>query len=273
MSGLPFLQFYPGDWLKDTRALSPESKGAWIDVLCALHFSPTRGKLAMSLEGWARTIGQSPEKTRACIDELTLLGTCDRINGNGHVTLICRRMLRESITKEQTRQRVEKLRLKQKQEEAETAESRNGNGQCNAPVPKCNGEEARNQKPETIIGTNLPPASPPANELPTPEKTPRPRNELCDALAKACGCDPFEMTATAARTCAVKAAEIKKASPGVTFEEMKHRAELYRSKYQDAALTPSALCSHWAEFGLNGIAVDAGNFETTQRKVMNPRYQ
>ena len=159
MSGLPFFQFYPGDWVKDTRALSPEGKGAWIDILCALHISQTRGKLAMTLEGWARTVGQSPEKTRACIDELRLFGTCDHTECNGLVTLISRRMLRESITKEQTRQRVAKLRYKQRQGKAETVKQRKGNAQCNASVSECNGEEVRNHSmpngPETLQTTSI----------------------------------------------------------------------------------------------------------------------
>jgi len=233
--------------VKDTRALSPEAKGAWIDILCALHFSPTRGQLALSMDGWARTIGQSPEKTRGCIDELRLLGTCDHTECNGVVTLISRRMLRESITKEQTRLRVAKLRDKKYAEDAVTGRKRNSNGQCNAPVRECNGEEAQKPiSPETYI----PPAPPAASEA----KKPRPRNELCDALASACGCDPLQMTSSAARTCAVKAAEIKKASPDVTPDEMNRRAQCYRSKYREAALTPAALCGHWAEFGSNGYA-------------------
>jgi hypothetical protein len=227
------LQFYPRDWLADTRALSPEANGAWIDVLCALHFSPTRGKLAMTWEGWARSIGQSPEKTRACVDELTLFGTCDHTECNGVVTLICRRMLRESITKEQTRLRVAKLRDKERIDKRAVRASRNGNAQCNATVPKCNAEEAQKLISSESI---LAPAAPP-----------RERNPLFDALASACGSDPLQMTAPAARACGVALAAILKVAPTTKPEEFVIRAGLYRQLYPKAALTPSALCGHWSE--------------------------
>lgn len=110
---------------------------------------------------------------------------------------------------------------------------------------------------------NLPPAPPPASEA----KKPRPRNELSDALAIACGSDPLQMTSSAARTCAVKAAEIRKASPDVTPDEMKRRAQCYLSKYRDASLTPPALCAHWAEFGSNGFHLESQHRLTdTERK-------
>ena len=40
---LPFFQFYPMDWLRDTRSLSPETKGAWIDILAIAWNELERG--------------------------------------------------------------------------------------------------------------------------------------------------------------------------------------------------------------------------------------
>ena len=247
MSGLPFLQFYPADWMKDTRALSPETKGAWIDILCALHFSTTRGKLSLTIDGWARVIGQSTEKTRICVDELRMLSTCDHTECNGVVTLISRRMLRESITKEQTRQRVAKLRDKKRKQEESKAQLRQSNALCNAPVIESNGEEAQKLiSSEAHNQIQIAPAPPSRAESPKPKKE-RVRDPLFDALASVCGSDPLQMTAPAARGCAVALAAIRKVAPDVKPEEFESRAAIYCRLYEGAALTPFALMGHWAE--------------------------
>lgn len=75
------------------------------------------------------------------------------------------------------------------------------------------------------------------------------RDALCDALAEACGANPREMTTTAARACATAVAEIIKASPDVTIADMQARVSRYKVLYRDAAVTPRAVCSHWAECG------------------------
>jgi hypothetical protein len=77
MGKLPSFQFYPGDWVQDTRALSLSAKGAWIDILCALWRSPNRGTLGLPLIGWARLIGATTETTTTALCELIELHTCD----------------------------------------------------------------------------------------------------------------------------------------------------------------------------------------------------
>lgn len=81
----PAFQFYVGDWLQDTRALSLSAKGAWIDILCALWRSSSRGTLTLPLIGWARLIGGTVEQTNEVISELRVNGfilvknNCDTI--------------------------------------------------------------------------------------------------------------------------------------------------------------------------------------------------
>jgi uncharacterized protein YdaU (DUF1376 family) len=43
MAKLPFMQFYPADWIQDTQVLTSAAKGAWIDILCQLWVSDTAG--------------------------------------------------------------------------------------------------------------------------------------------------------------------------------------------------------------------------------------
>ena len=120
MKKYPAFQFYPGDWLQDTRALSLSAKGAWIDFLCAMWHSQSRGMLSLTLVGYSRLIGATVEQTKAVITELVDLGICETINGrdkdvtdcNEKVTLINRRMIREEKQRENNRLRVKRHRKK-----------------------------------------------------------------------------------------------------------------------------------------------------------------
>lgn len=111
MGKAPAFQFYVGDWMQDTRPLSLSAKGAWIDLLCAMWRSQSRGTLTLPIVGYARLIGASVEQTKTVIDELIEMRICDsETDGNGNVTLINRRMIREQKERESTRLRVEKFR-------------------------------------------------------------------------------------------------------------------------------------------------------------------
>lgn len=102
---------YPSDYLRDTRALSLAAKGGWADVLMMLHGSSTRGTMTLPVVGWARVMGATVDQADAVIGELDVMRVADVLRaGNGDVTLSSRRMLRERITKEQTRLRVENHR-------------------------------------------------------------------------------------------------------------------------------------------------------------------
>jgi hypothetical protein len=82
------------------------------------------------------------------------------------------------------------------------------------------------------------------NQSYAPVGAPRARNELLDALATVGGGKPEEVTqwgpAIAAR------AEIVVVSPDVTPDEVRRRAANYRTHFDGAALTPTALSKHWA---------------------------
>jgi hypothetical protein len=73
----------------------------------------------------------------------------------------------------------------------------------------------------------------------------RPRNLLFDALATATGEEPSGLTATAGKAIGSALAEIRKASPDVTPEEIHVRAENYRLHMPQATLTAHALKAHW----------------------------
>jgi len=103
----PAFQFYPGDWIQDTRILTLAAKGAWIDILCALWRSQTRGSLTLPLMGWARLLGSTADQAAAVIGELVDMRVCEsnldddlarRVSSGdrkAEVRLESRRMLRE----------------------------------------------------------------------------------------------------------------------------------------------------------------------------------
>ena len=110
---LPAFMFYPGDWVQDTRVLSLEAKGAWIDMLCAMWRAPERGKLQMNMERFARLLGTSIDQTERVFDELKKTGICDIVMfGNSDVMVVNRRMYREEKERIANRLRVRRYRAK-----------------------------------------------------------------------------------------------------------------------------------------------------------------
>lgn len=73
----------------------------------------------------------------------------------------------------------------------------------------------------------------------------RPRNDLADAIAQVCGMDTTCMTSGEWKKVGVALADIKKAQPNVTAQDIAVHAANYRRAYQGAALTPFALSNHW----------------------------
>lgn len=120
MSKAPAFQFYPSDWMRDTRQLSLAARGAWADLLCAMWWAEDRGKITRDIEGFSREIACTPDEAEKVIIELIEAGVIDaeiegvKIDGsvtealrrNGKVTerhkkvtLISRRMVREHNAK------------------------------------------------------------------------------------------------------------------------------------------------------------------------------
>src|SRR5262245_9791686 len=130
MSHLPFMKFFPADWLQDTRVLTLEAAGGWMHLLCALWVAPTRGRLTWSVEQFATFWGVKTDKAWSVLNELESTRICDVTHigerytsvtvtlgnaaSNAYVTVESRRMIRESNkwNKQmiQTRERVRRFR-------------------------------------------------------------------------------------------------------------------------------------------------------------------
>lgn len=127
MAKLPFMPFFPSDYLRDTRCLSLAARGAWMDLLCTLWHAPKRGQRTLSLTGWAGEIGKSVDEVAPLLEELISaeVGEISREN-DGKITVISRRMVRDERSRKQARKRKQKQRVGD--------ESRTLSRDCPAPV-------------------------------------------------------------------------------------------------------------------------------------------
>lgn len=117
MSKLPFMQFFPTDWIRDTRMLSPMARGCWIDAICTMWDSPERGVCHADVTGMSRMWGCTEDETFAVLEEFKRYNTCEvEIVGTGchaAVTLMSRRIVRDENEREQARIRKNKQRARE----------------------------------------------------------------------------------------------------------------------------------------------------------------
>ena len=111
MGRLYWMPFCPADWLADTAPLHPLTRGLWIDTLCVLWPSGTK---TLTADQWARSLRCTPSEFDVFLADVILHGVAGVITSNDDVTpivtLMSRRMLREATKREQTRNRVVRLR-------------------------------------------------------------------------------------------------------------------------------------------------------------------
>lgn len=163
MSKAPSFQFYVKDWLTDVelQSASASSRGIWINALCLMWESRTRGILHGSPEVLARMLNCSFPEFDKFSSEIIALKFADVTLCNGEVTLSNRRMVKEEKARNQTNLRVKKLR---------------SNGGCNAP---CNGNvtvpsSSSSPTPKNLSDTSYPhpTAKPVGEKAPPPQAFP-----------------------------------------------------------------------------------------------------
>jgi hypothetical protein len=113
------MQFYGSDWLKDTRCLTLEEKGAWIDLIVYMWECKPRGQFERTFEEIGLMLGVDQDRAKGIIEKLhskkildmRLSSFVDSVtNGNSRVTVMSRRIMREENERESTRIRVERFR-------------------------------------------------------------------------------------------------------------------------------------------------------------------
>lgn len=105
MAELPYMQFFPADYLRDTEILSLSAQGGWMRMLCSMWHPSRRGVLSLRLQAMARLLHASEQTTKSIIEEIQECGVAD-VEWGGHgeaidqgadarVTITCRRMVRD----------------------------------------------------------------------------------------------------------------------------------------------------------------------------------
>jgi len=101
MAELPYMQFFPTDWLADTRMITASTKGAWIDTIAHLWNAPTRGTMTATAAEWGRLWGVEAGEVETIISDL---GKVAGIRREGFsLTIYSRRMVRDEIERERSR--------------------------------------------------------------------------------------------------------------------------------------------------------------------------
>jgi hypothetical protein len=171
---LPWMKFYPGDWLKDPALsmCSPATRGIWIDALAAMHENGRAGELSGTPEMLARALRCEIEDVTICHEELTLTKTAEVTVQNGVITLRNRRMLREAKA-----YKLNALRQKRWRRNAKVTDvSREKNAEVTGGVTPLLLTDVRSQKSEVRIRKSTAPAKagtvPGAPNLPEPVSEP-----------------------------------------------------------------------------------------------------
>ena len=106
---LPWLKFYPSDWLSDEalRGCTPAARGLWVDMICPMAKSKRHGYLLagdkpMTAEHLARIFGQSLETTSDLLIELAQAG----VYSMDENTIFSRRMCKEERSRKSNRDKV-----------------------------------------------------------------------------------------------------------------------------------------------------------------------
>jgi uncharacterized protein YdaU (DUF1376 family) len=106
MGKLPFMQFYPADWIQDTQTLDQSAKGSWIDILCQMWLAPERGVLDWCLDEFTTLLrlknDSETEEMVAHLErvaDITLFDAqrnqVENVENATHIKLINRRMVRD----------------------------------------------------------------------------------------------------------------------------------------------------------------------------------
>lgn len=115
MAKLPWMPFYPADYLLDTQLLSPAARGIWMDLICHLWRTETRGTMTLSLAQWSRILRADQAEVTAAFSELATQSICNIVTDrDGDVTVESRRMLREEKDRLGAAKRMRKMREKRK---------------------------------------------------------------------------------------------------------------------------------------------------------------
>lgn len=88
---MPYMQFYPIDWSIDTRILSLSARGAWLELIMAMHVRGRISSISGTLQRLAGLVGCSEKEMASVLKELKENNVADIVTEmkrgcNGDVT-------------------------------------------------------------------------------------------------------------------------------------------------------------------------------------------
>lgn len=234
----PAIQFYTGDWFKDTELslCDAATRGIWIDFILRMHDRDRCGRL----EGTRKGLAQLGRCTEAQLDlalaELSATKTATVTEHHGIVTVTNRRMRRDYEERQEAAKRAKNYRKRHRQD-GDTDESQENNeprhGESNAEITSLSSSSSSSSDEIKERGRE---------ENPEPQVSAK--AEFWDAL-----CDIFGTRPTSHREelrLFDQCGEFR--AKGATVDEVRRRAAAYREKWPDMPCTPNALLSNWDLF-------------------------
>lgn len=96
MAKQPYIPFYCGDYIKDTRKLPLAVRGAWMDLLLFMWDEEIKGEITDTIEGFAVMLGCTKEEANFAINLLIEKKVCSHKKMPGDkLTIINRRMKKD----------------------------------------------------------------------------------------------------------------------------------------------------------------------------------
>jgi len=168
MTKLPFMQFYPSDWIQDTQGLSLEAKGAWITLLCQMWIAPVRGVVIASEKVVKHLFGvQEDAKLTNILAELDTVADIEQHEMGGEVVNF--KFTSRRIVRDEAKRNEELTRKRRYDDKNPTRHRRSSDAN---PTHRSQKSEVISQKEEKIKDPVKPPADP-VDKLKEKEKAER----------------------------------------------------------------------------------------------------
>lgn len=98
MGKQPYIPFYIGDYIKDTRVLPLSVRGAWVDLILFMWDNPVRGEISGTIEEFSRIMSCDPKEAEFALNLLKAKKTADiEISPNGIWKIVSRRMKKDFL--------------------------------------------------------------------------------------------------------------------------------------------------------------------------------
>ena len=105
MNRLPWMKFYPSDYLADTRSLTAQEKGCWLDLICHMYVKDV-GEIETDYGELMRIWGlEEQEEAENMIWALSMRGmfAVNKRQDNASITVQSRRLMKDKTERENNR--------------------------------------------------------------------------------------------------------------------------------------------------------------------------